>query len=148
MNRSKVIAFFQEFPWLGNFYTPDQIPSIRVSRVSRDLMTTLVNNYWGNLLLLERNGTMLGRGGVKLTPKWWWRNRQVNFSETVGDAIARLGVVNRVHFVVIKDPYSHLTIYKSPKNFTITAWLEEEIRRERAAIRAETEKIDALADQK
>ncbi len=166
MNRSKVVAFFQEILFLGDFFKEDQVKSINFQRVDRELMVKSPEKsqaggdpflpliFWSKYILLDENGKKLATVGVKpVSMKWWkpltWSGEQ-QFGETVGDAIARLGDrAGEVYFVLHSSPSPpfEIILYKPPKNFTIQGWLEEEIRRERAAIRAESEEIDALAHQ-
>lgn len=153
MNRSKVAAFFQEFPFLGRLLDENGVKSVYVRRVDRDLMAktsqcwvaSVLSVRWDVYLLLDKEG------GVLTTARMRWRN-PFGVRETVGDAIARLGnQAGRVSFVLSLFPAGNnkeIVLYKPPKGFTIQGWLEEEIRREQAVIRAESEAIDTLAAQK
>jgi hypothetical protein len=125
--------------------------------VDRDLLTARISTKAEGgkreeFFLLDRDGELLGRVGVKSAPTWWRRNRQVRFRETVGDAILRFGAAGRLQFVleqetVVDETYDCLrrclTIHKPPKDFTAQEWLDEELRRARAAIQAEIAAIDA-----
>lgn len=165
MNRAKVVAFFREFPFLENLLNRNRIDSIHVFRVDRDLMTKTpwcmhihpFGHVWSTYILLDKNGAKLTTVGIRPTERKWWRPStwpgRKHFKETVGEAIARLGNrARQAFFIVYFNPMfengpGDLILYKPPKGFTIQGWLEEEIRREQAAIQAESQAIDALAQQ-
>ena len=168
MNRAKVLAFFQEFPFLGNILDENDVRYAYVRRVDRGLLAKKSERHeddpecfsghsvWDVYMLLDGGGFLLATVDGPTRKKWWrpatWGKKR--FGETVGDAIARLGdwaeeVFFVVHFVpVMEVDGGTLTLYKLPKSFTLKGWLEEELRREQAVIRAESEAIDVLADQK
>ncbi len=165
MSRSKIAAFFREFPRLEVFVNENDVHSVRVSRVDRDLMAKVpedepVNclfqdHVLGQYTILDKNCGRMTSVGIRLVEnKWWWGGflrkkifRSKHFEETVGDAIARLGDrVEMACFVLHCSPTDRaLTLYKSPKGFSIKGWLEEEIRQEQAKIQDEVQAIDALA---
>lgn len=181
MKDTKVVAFFKEFPFLRKLLREEEGWEPCVKRVDYDLLISipcycefkdwlfdfLDNGGWVGKMpysvqsayaLLDKNGEILSFVGVR----WWNPMTWTRARETVGDAIARLGNrAKRVFFVVHFSPQGDhsLTVYKPPRGFTIQDWLEEEIRRKRAAVQEEVQKeqtaiqaksqaIDALADQK
>ncbi len=163
MNYSKVIAFFQEFPFLRKFLEVNRVGSVKVQRIDRGLMIKTPQTRWYSsyvssqsaYMLLDKDGTELATVGF--VRRRWWDPRRECLEETIGDAIARLGNrADEIFFILYSNPMFQsggfktyeVTLYKLPKGFTIRGWLEEEIIRERVAIRAESEAIDVLADQK
>ena len=172
MSNAKVVAFFQEFPFLRELLSEDEVWDVRVQRVDYDLFDKVSRyseliDWFGEVsvprqsvhMLLDEKGRMLTTVGIR----WWNPTTWSRARETVGDAIARLGdQAALVSFVVCFWPYISdrgvggiLLVCKSPKGFTIQdllrrkrAAIQKEICQEQAAIRAESEAIDTLADQK
>lgn len=160
MTRSKIQAMFREFPFLRNFFNPENIYEIKISRVDEETLDLhpedydRVNPLWVKLLDEEgREVTTLGSTKpIPICRKWYnpstWKGR-VSYWETVSDALLRLGEeAERVTYVLKASDStsirSSICLYKSPKGFSIRKWLDEIRRRDAAEAKAIRAKIDQI----
>ena len=74
LDRSKVVAFFREFPFLSGVVNVDTVKTVKVSRIDEDLLKRapwcvewldefhLISGYRGDetMLLLDKEGRILG----------------------------------------------------------------------------------------
>ena len=160
-NRFKIQAFFKEFPFLESICDIEKVEKAGVVRISKDFLMakprtevvsgSLVNiNDSEQVFLFDSGGNLLTE--VKPSRSYHYMGNCEEPGETVGEALLRIDST-RVHFAAtvrigyeIRDHRSVggycVTLYKSPKRFTLLEWVEEqELRanKEVQAMIAETE---------
>ena len=171
MNRFKVNAFFNEFPFLNALVEggPREVDEVKVARIDRHLLE-LVPKYEGStgslvgiddserIFLLDSNGEVLAepRQATDITHNEAHRDDEEEEGETVGEALLCLEDPNTVAYAVsihtgydIRDHYSvggcSVVVYKPPKGFTLQEWIEEQKRRAKEMLDAQIAEIDAEA---
>jgi len=134
MTRSKIDAFFKEFPFLGNFFTKESVEEIKVARISEETLdltpdVRMNGEIWKPILFLDRDGHKLLEVGVRTFAKKWydpttWSGVSRSW-ERISGGLERMGQKSdAVRYILQFDRHNgHLTIYKTPKNLTIREWL-------------------------
>lgn len=156
----KIQAFFEEFPWLSNYYNKKYIESILISRVDVDILREKRGSQYeeendGAIIILEENGDLIGKVGKVIVEKtkktsawnflrWGLRDSYLLYSETVLSAIERFGPKKPVHFIIARNSRD-LIIYKSPKGYSVQEWIKYINDLEHKVIRAECEGIDRIS---
>ncbi len=153
MTRSKIAAFFEEFPFLRKFIHTDWVSEVKVSRISENLKDSFssrkylgVHSYQdefectvtaevyarNRLYLLDRDGKKITRVGfVWYNPFSWLRS-----GETVAKTFLRLGdKAEKVHYIVNLEPIgtavlANVTVFKPPKDKSARELFEEFRRRD------------------
>jgi hypothetical protein len=141
MTRLKIDSFFQEFPYLGDYFDAETVDEVRVSRISEATLDIYTipgppdGEYFGDrFILLDKNGRKLSEVGVY---EWrWYRpfQRSGVFRETVLCALQRLYKrASDVHIILqcvpkYPEPNSRrqsfaLTIMKAPRNQDVWSWV-------------------------
>lgn len=141
---SRVHAYFEEFPFLKNYFVETDIPAVKVQRIDQNL---LHKAGIGNIYLFNGGGQLVTRVGGSVTCFSDLFSCLFGDSgeETVDHALRRLGnKASDVHFVICHD-WGHLTIYKPPKGYPLIEWTQREIADERGQIRRQVEEIDGEA---
>ncbi len=174
MNRFGIHVFRQEFEsllWILPVEWKEDMET-RVSRISHEFMEkrALHDGATGNLVdiaddakifLLSASGKLLAevRQTIDITHNEANWDNEYEDGETVGEALLRLGQPDRVAYAVeiregyiVKDHHSvggySVTLYKPPKGFTLSGWLNGQIRREKEKLSAALAEIDAEATAK
>jgi len=144
MSKTKIDAFFEEFPWLNDFVSDRYDKSFYVSRVEpalleyrpikRDISPWPLRAEWvyEHLRFLDKKGGLTS----------------LRFLETItiGEQIDRFSkeIAKKISYILSDFSYTKaVIIYKSPKGFSIPAWIEMLVAQEKAKIHAEVESIDA-----
>ena len=113
------------------------------------------------IFLLDVRGEKLAQvGHVEYVPpqRWFRKNPKLTWRYDKHDTIekaldrmkakaANVNFILSLDVVLDKEWWRVATIYKTPKGFTIQAWLNELMRREQTAIQQEVKEIDAEANQ-
>jgi hypothetical protein len=168
MERSKVEAFFREFPFLKDFINSNAVGEVKVSRVDEKLlkeipyrdehfMTFPADAHKDIALLLDADGKSLGsvrqEGTYNLAPRKWydlrrWAGERVQ-GESIGDALIRLkDDAKKVVYVLWLEAHGRewnkwkITLHKPPKTFTLLSWIETLVQHEQACIQADVHLID------
>lgn len=175
--RFQIQAFAREFPalfvWPGDLATrtaplvrDDRVEVVQVARVTRELLQTRPK-YKGAtgscvdirdddaIFLLRADWSLLGEVAQErhVHHNAAHSDHEREEGETVGEAIARLGVAEEVAFVLrrhtgyrVRDHHSDggyaATLYKAPRGWTIPGWVEEEQRRADAQIAAQVAAVE------
>ena len=121
--------------------------------------------YWSQLYFLDKDGNE-----IEDAPNFQWMEEYSKFSfwrpwtwgkygkylecrydgeETVGQALTRIENPENIFYVLRVTPVRYtqanvnvLVLYKSPKGFTLTTWLEEQRKRAEQEVRQEIAGID------
>lgn len=156
ISNSTMEAFFEEFPFLTKFADKKRGWKANIQRIDMEL---LERGAWESidgicseaLIILDKNGDCLTFvGDITREKTKWWKFWTEERSWNVGSALVYLkniGKANEAHFVLSLYE-EHLTLYKPPKGFTITGWLEAQIVLEREQLKIDISKIDTEADPK
>lgn len=176
-NEFQVQAFVKEFPALfvwpeSRVYAERHVPlvredvvqEVRVSRISPELMdarphdesfsSSLADTHDRRLyFLLGEEMNLLGEVRPDVCHEDAGRHdgRSEERGETVGESIARLGVEDRIAYILYREdnaPYQGertycATLYKPPKGFSVVAWVKEQRRRAEGTLAAQVDVIDA-----
>jgi len=140
MPRTKIDAFFEEFPWLQTSLSL-RISQIYVSRIEPSILEyrPMQKKHW----FYEDDYEVmrfLDKEGLHLKSLHPWENK------TVGEFIHCYleEFRERVSYILSTFRYTNAAIiYKSPKGISIPKWIEKLIADEKAKIHAEVEAIDA-----
>ncbi len=165
MNRFKLNAYIQEFPFLRNIIG-DSIPdSVRIKRADENLLKVVPQYSYhdgsmGITKMDERVHFILNDGTIIENAVEQKGHTSSNYahsqerswdSETVLEAIDRHGVAESLAFIVVEKYYLDdwsgqeytkeytLTIYKTPKNTTFGAEIEKARAQALAEVRAEAD---------
>lgn len=150
ISNSSVEVFFKRFPFLENFVIKNSINKTSVSLIQESLLLQNINHHRSYWIILDENGKELTRVGniVKERATWWnpWTERR---SQNIGDALDYLkkkAQMQKAKFVLhVFEYYGHITLYMPPKGFTISEWLEEQVRIASVKLNEELERIDSEA---
>lgn len=171
MERSKIEAFFREFPFLTDYISLDLVGDVRVSRLDEKFLKetpvrdatylTYPDNYQSEIiLLLDCDGKQVAEvqahGNYFLKKRQWWHPKRwfgdIVDGESVGDALIRIkDEANKVVYALYLEHHGRehlwkLTLHKPPKTFTLLGWVEELIRREQVVIQGDVLDIDMEAN--
>lgn len=158
MPRSKLEAFYQEFPWLETLVRKCPSLMINVQRIdlelfkrkreSEDVGLFFTETVYEKLYALDATGKPVGMVGyeILLREKGFWAGFKPTVRFIRGDTLEglfyRLGIdAPLVEFVVSINKES-VTIYKAPKNMTILAYIHNEIQKAQEEIRTQLEEIN------
>lgn len=148
MLQPKIEAMVREFPFLGQFVNLQKCKDIKVQRIDEDLLKKTIYNgtsesgrypYHG-IYILNKAGGLLAKVGVKKEsqrkPRWWNPASWLDDDETVLGAINRVGSqVDEISFIIFVNGFGkEVVLYKSPKDQTVSEWLEERVKENRTAI--------------
>jgi hypothetical protein len=163
MNRFKLQAYVQEFPFLREI-VGDAIPdSVRVKRADKNLLKVVPEYYYhdgslGESKLSEKVHFVLQDGSIlrdaveqggKKTSNYAYSQEQYWEGETVLEAIDRHGVADKLQYIVVEyyylDDWSgqeytkeySFTVYKPPKETSFGAEIEKARACALAEVRAE-----------
>ena len=156
MKKLKVAAFFEEFPFLSQHVSEEQISSVKVSRIDSEFLElkreVSGGGLWagiGNILLLDRDGGMLAQVGLDTNPppcwKFWDKNfwNRVSDEESVGEALLRISPdLSAKASLALRFFGERLVLYKAPKKFTIQEWIKEQTQHEETKLRSAVSAID------
>lgn len=158
MNRSKINAFFKEFPFLKEHIHKEAVTGAKVARIDFGLLETTRVFDFREIFLLDRNGKRLAEVGMEVNyrfiiwkPSTWLRNW---INESVGETIERLPeIANRTYYVLVSQDSldtgemgsRSIVLYKPPKDFTLAGWLARRKQRATAELRTAIQTIDAEA---
>lgn len=170
-HEAKVAVFMQEFPWLRNFIDPALILDAKVSRITQGVLEYYPIHERGNadeahvehthMYLVNGAGICVSHVGydtAKPDPTCQWKQRwfskKPDVTATASAALAKLGMASgEVQFIVCLSPDSHhnygnsrhLTIYKTPRGFTLNAWQEQLMQRARNSLHQQIASSDKLS---
>jgi len=146
----KVIAFFKEFEFLNDFIRPEETTDVRVKIVDVELLDRVPEKE--KIILLNSVGkeiARVGRPGFIKNPNFLWRNpftwfRKYSDGERVREAIERVLEPDRLRWVLMLNAINgdgifspagfmgwDVTVYRSPKQSSLKARIDELIELER-----------------
>lgn len=154
-HEAKIAVFMQEFPWLKDFMDPSLVLEAKVSRITQEVLDYRPIHEKGNadepraehthMYLVNSHGISMAHVGYDtpepdLTCRWKRRlfSKKPVITATASQALAKLGVLSGdIQFIVCLSPDAqfnygsrrHLTIYKSPRGFTLNSWKEQLLQR-------------------
>lgn len=130
------------------FLGPNNVVSVEVSRISPEFLQIRVWYYAEDdsqmLYLLDKEGGVLT--SIEQSTNY---SEEYQEMETIGEALLRLENPDDVHYALRVDKVGEcdysITLYKSPRGFTLKAWVEEQLHRAAVQIEASIAAIDAEA---
>ena len=149
----KVGAFFKEFSFLESFINKKEVEKIRVSRVDQELLSRrektegdlLTGRIEERFILLDELGFFITTVGRVRCKSWWWifGQKSKNIEEEL--LFLKERGESRDVFYVLSVFGDEVIIYKSPKGYNVSTWIEELIKRERAMIKSDVKEIDIVS---
>lgn len=165
MNRFKLQAYMQEFPFLKDIIGDINPDSVRVKRADENLLKVIPEYYCHNgsmgitemdekVYFVLKDGTFI-KDAVKqkghTSSNYAHTQEQFWEGETVLEAIDRHGVAESLAFIVVEKYYLDdwsggeyekeysFTVYKTPKNTTFGAEIEKARAQALAEVRVEAD---------
>lgn len=157
---AKLEALRKEFPFLSRYDSWSE--EISIQRADSELLKKDLGRSYSRptnnpfperrIVLLNRNGNEICDVGLRSERKLGFWGRLIFSSsryseESVGQALIRIGHERsqEVYYVVVKENgygNSAITIFKPPKNHSLTEWVKIEILKERLEINKTLFEID------
>jgi len=159
MPRSKIEAFYLEFPWLKFFVKKNLELQIRVCRIDVEIFKKERRRAFDGVFVesihaLDRDGDSLGQVGYTPVVNQSWLARlfggylmddEIRL-ETLEGLFDRLGnKASRVKYVLLIDwPLATVEIYKAPRDVSVREYIETEIKRAREEVKAQLVEVDKV----
>ncbi len=153
ISNSKVEAFFKRFPFLSKYAKKDRVSGIAVLRIKEELLSeyrycSCTFKTHNDFLLLDETGEKLTHVGEILEPKsFWWL--PAPRSQNIGEALhylENIGKIQKAKFVLsIRSCRGEIILFAPPRGFTISGWLDEQVRVASEKLTSQLEKIDSEA---
>lgn len=172
MDRFQIEAVLREFPFLGPLVKSESVEEIKVSRISPELLDFTPKHRGATgicvnideremVYLLDAQGAFV----LEVKSEVNIRHNEANDrneplesreGETVGEALLRIEDPDTVVWAIKIHKGHHIeehrsvggytvTVYKAPRGFTLKGWIEEQLQRARAGVKATIAEIDAEA---
>lgn len=163
-NKASVIAVYGLFPFLENFIALEKATSADIKDVTYDILEFQQDKDTADFRLIEKQIYLLDDKGIEVarcrsrwplapTQPWVWWNpfswmTQYGARESVGEVLERVDGTTIYQVLVIEtdnydDDSVRVKLYRVPKTYTLSSWLEELPKRYLRAAEKQVEKIDA-----
>ncbi len=141
-----VRVVYEMFPHMAEIIKPEQISQVEIKEVNSDILGLFACSGFGpqyhqGVYFLDDEGKKIGECTY---PYFSWFGHEETVKEAL-DRLSKTGLDKKITQVLCYADYQRdeIKLYRAPKTYTVSSWLEELRVRERAALEKRIEKINA-----